>query len=164
MKKRTDNKHVTKFPAPIIGYDSVFWAHCKEKDTARIMLLRRNEKREEYALLMKCDKGHVFSMTPYEYFFLNRTCIHCINKGEIGASKKDESLFSIWDEPNLILDQISESSTQLYHFCCPFCGSKFTSRMIDIINQFPKCKECNDGQEQTIPSKKDTSIYIFRER
>lgn len=161
MGKKTSKIHKFKYRPQIIGYDSLFLNHCLEEDIKSVQKLRRDDRKTK--VKMKCDEGHIFDLTPYEFFCEKKHCIHCIRLEEVGAGNLDESLISLWNEPDLDIFNVSESSNQLYNFFCPFCGSHFKRKMVDIINQIPKCQECHDGQEQDISEELFDSIYLFND-
>lgn len=147
----------------IIGYDHNFLSHCLESNKVYVTSVSRIEKRIK--LRMSCDNGHEFLISPYYYYVEGRQCPHCKCKGDKGALNIDSSIISFWNDERYNIEDISEFSKEYYKNRCPFCGLEFMEKMINLVNRFPKCKSCKDGQALSMNAELDEGVtYLIKER
>ncbi len=162
INRRKKHINTIKYCPPIIGYDREFWAHCLEPECEkdRIIHLRQDSSKDEDSVLMQCDNGHVFKISPYTYFIDKRHCIHCKKDDEMGAINYDPIITEYWND-SYDLRLLSESSVQEYSFMCPICDNTFSCRMVDFLNREPKCRFCNDGHRNNTTDNADSTVYIY---
>lgn len=148
----------TVYSDPIIGFDREFWNYCVEEDKLRVSRYKWSFKSKRYEVYMRCPKGHEYYLTPFEFKY-KRKCPFCIENGEVGAINVDQSIEIYYDDI-YIIEEISENSVAPLKWKCPLCKSIFKKSMVEMINVYPRCDFCNDGQMDHCSQMPDEMLFI----
>lgn len=145
-KKRNYISYKDVYSNPIIGYNTNFWNHCLEINKEDIIHYPQNDNL--HSLSFRCEKDHLFRITPYEFFNERYFCPICIFGDDKGAPNCDPELSLFYSDERYPLNEISELSRIEYQFTCPDCNFKFASKMVNLIHNPRKCPNCKDYQEK----------------
>ena len=151
--------HKSIYGVPIVGYDSLFWDHCLETDRYAISRYPKND--QLHTLSFKCDNGHPFCRTPYDFFNSRYYCPICITKDDIGAVNCDPEIAEYYVDNRYPITEISEHCDVDLQFKCPDCNIIFLSKMTTMIKNPKKCPFCKvPRQEDQCNSSNDSFTYI----